>query len=526
MIKRKLTVLKEGPIQEPTGLVSTPRAIEREDSVNSGAFVGRAAVVTLGCAKNQVDSEVMLGGLEGAGFEIVSDLAQAEVIVVNTCGFLESAVTESIDAILDASEYKSKGRLRKLLVAGCMVERYREDIVKSLPEVDGFLAIDDLLKVGDFANGMIEELAAEAGRPYFLYDDTMPRKLSTMKHTAYLKISEGCNRPCTFCVIPRIRGGMRSRSVDSILNELTQLGEQGVREVNLVAQDLTDFGRDLKEKRVNFLHLLEQMNSHLESSHMSSVAPEGLGIEWVRLLYAYPLGIDSDLLRALVDLPRVAKYLDLPLQHSSERVLKAMKRPIGRYSPRSIVDLIKSTTGEELALRTTFIVGFPGETEADIAELEDLVRQGHFASVGVFTYSQEIGTPSAELDGQIPQEEKEIRRARIMTAQAEVLEKRLNSSIGTQARVLLESPHEDTDLLLVGRAEWQAPEVDGVVLVNDSEPEVGELTAGRFYDVEFTEVVGYDLVGRVVSESEREVSELNFAEAAGRNGHPFVGELV
>jgi ribosomal protein S12 methylthiotransferase len=456
-------------------------------------FVGKAAVVTLGCAKNQVDSEVMLGSLEAAGFEIVNELSEAEVAVVNTCGFLQSAVKESIDAILNAAEYKTKGRLRKLLVAGCMVERFRSDMKSSLPEVDGFLAIDDVLKVGAFASGAIEELAQEVGRPYFLYDDKMPRRLSTLNHTAYVKIAEGCNRPCTFCIIPRIRGLMRSRPTASILNEALSLANSGVKEINLVAQDLTDYGNDRRLAGENIVTLLQALNDLLNERF----APEE-GIKWIRLLYAYPLGINKLLIEKILDLPRVAKYLDLPLQHVAPEVLKVMKRPLGRFSPRSIVELIKEVAGDNIALRTTFIVGFPGETEAHIAELVDFVSEGHFSSVGVFTYSKEEGTPSADLAQHVPERIKQERRKRVMAAQASVLKKRMHSFVGRNLKVLLEAPHEDTDLLLVGRTEWQAPEVDGVIMINDNDSDIVKLDAGKFYDVEITEVSGYDLIGKVV----------------------------
>jgi ribosomal protein S12 methylthiotransferase len=456
-------------------------------------FVGRAAVVTLGCAKNQVDSEVMLGTLEAAGFEIVNDLAEAEVAVVNTCGFLQSAINESIDAVLDAAEYKTKGRLRKLLVAGCMVERFRGDLHEAMPEVDGFLAIDDVLKVGEFALGNVAELAAEAGRPYFLYDEKMPRRLSTLKHTAYVKIAEGCNRPCTFCIIPRIRGGMRSRPVASVVAEALDLAERGVKEINLVAQDLTDYGHDRRSSGEDIVSLLTELNNTLESRYKM-----GEGLSWIRLLYAYPLGISNSLLETIIKLPRIASYLDLPLQHVSEGVLKEMKRPLGRFSPRSIVEQINSVCKGDLALRTTFIVGFPGETEDDVEALANFVAEGHFSSVGVFTYSKEDGTPSALLKGHISEKAKQERKELVMSAQAAVLEQRMPQLIGSRAKVLLESYHEDTDLLLVGRAEWQAPEVDGLVIINDNEISDLKLEEGNFYDVEFTEVVGYDMVGKVV----------------------------
>jgi ribosomal protein S12 methylthiotransferase len=445
-------------------------------------FMGRAALVTLGCAKNQVDSEVMLGVLEKTGFEIVQELGEADVIVVNTCGFLESAIKESIDAILAASEYKTNGRLRKLFVAGCMVERYRGDIVETLPEVDGFLGIDDILKVGEFAQGAVESLVLGGARPYFLYDDTMPRKMSTASHTAYVKISEGCNRPCTFCIIPRIRGGMRSRTPESVLKEVRELVEQGVREINLVGQDLTAYGEDLSTKYP--LHLLLSDLNEID------------GLRWIRLLYAYPLGVSSELLNAITILPKVCKYLDIPLQHSSEKILRAMQRPLGKYSPRKLVAKIRSEA-PTVNIRTTFIVGFPGETMEDVLDLEAFISEGHFSNVGIFTYSPEVGTPSYEFAEHLPQSEKDARRDRLMEAQAAVLESRLQEYVGKSFEILFEGVHEDSDLLFQGRTQFQAPEVDGIVIINDVQSSQ-ELKNGSFHKFEVTEVLGYDLVGQLM----------------------------
>ena len=457
-------------------------------SVQPELFRGRAAVVTLGCAKNQVDSEVMAGVLRNSGFEIVTDLAEADVAIVNTCGFLESAVKESIDAVLNAAEYKEKGRLRKLIVAGCAVERYRKDLEESLPEADAFLTTDDILKVGDAASEGMPEMLESAARPYFLYDDTMPRELATKRHTAYVKVAEGCNRPCTFCIIPRIRGEMRSRPPESVVKEIISLGEAGVREVNLVAQDLTSYGKD--QSGVGLASLLKMID-------------DAKAVDWVRLLYAYPIGIDEELIDAIANLPTICSYLDLPLQHASERVLKDMKRPLGKYSPKKIVEFMK-TRFSELHLRTTFIVGFPGETEADVDELEAFVRAGHFSSVGIFTYSPEQGTPAYSLPGQVSAKAKESRRKRVMQAQQDVISEKFSQYIGKTELVLIEGSHQDTDLLLTGRAYFQAPDVDSTVIINDVDPQLmtddgsWNVSPGGFYPVTFTELAGYDLVGRVV----------------------------
>lgn len=460
-------------------------------TVDATAFTGRAAVVTLGCAKNQVDTEVMIGVLKNAGYEIVTDLALADVALVNTCGFLQSAVKESVSAILDVAEYKQKGRLRTLIVAGCAVERYRKELKQNLPEADVFVTLEDLLKVGDAAregaSAELDELLNRSGRPYFLYDDTMPRVLGSRAHMAYVKVSEGCDRPCTFCIIPKIRGAMRSRSVASVVREVSALGVQGVQEVNLVAQDLTSYGRDLKGP--SLVDLLQALDA-------------ARAVPWVRLLYAYPIGVDERLLDAISTLPSVCKYLDIPLQHSSERVLKAMKRPVGRFSPRSIVEFIRARA-PEVHIRTTFIVGFPGETDEDIADLQRFISEGHFSSVGIFTYSAEEGTPAAAMGDQISEKEKKKRRDLLMRAQQRVVSERLSALVGSVIPVLVEGSHEDTDLLLVGRAGFQAPEVDGSVIINDLEGSQGGLEdlsgcVGSIVNVRITEVAGYDIIGCVV----------------------------
>jgi ribosomal protein S12 methylthiotransferase len=477
--KSSLHVFKEG------GACSTQVQVNiqvPEDVTAKSAFRGKASVVTLGCAKNQVDSEVMLGVLQNYGYEIVSDVSNADVAVVNTCGFLESSVKESIDAILSVSEYKKQGRLRRLIVAGCAVERYRDEMKQTLPEVDEFILTSDLLRVGEAVTAELHENLQAAGRPYFLYDETMPRHLSTKRHTAYVKISEGCNRPCTFCIIPKIRGELRSRSIESIRNEVKTLGQAGVREVNLVAQDLTHFGFDRKEDG-RLIDLLKALDADK-------------AVDWIRLLYAYPVGTDEALIQAISELPSLVKYIDIPLQHSSERILKLMKRPIGKYSPRAIVEMIKATA-PHIQIRTTFIVGFPGETKEDIDDLVAFVREGYFSNVGVFTYSPEKEAESFHFEGHVTKKEKELRRKRVMAAQQEVAFAANAAYVGQTIPVLLEGPHEETELLFSGRASFQAPEVDGTVIINDSDVDLEQLV-GEIVPVEITEVSGYDLVGRVV----------------------------
>jgi ribosomal protein S12 methylthiotransferase len=480
-------------IKEEGGCSTKPvslNVIGDQERIDAQKFTGRAAVITLGCAKNQVDSEVMIGVLKNYGYELVDDIASADVALINTCGFLQSAVQESINCILDVSEYKKSGSLRNLIVAGCAVERYREELQRSLPEVDCFITLEDILKVGDAASGTQSEqfatLLTRAGRPYFIYDESMPRVLATKNHTAYVKVSEGCNRPCTFCIIPKIRGEMRSRSIASITKEVQELAQQGVKEVNLVAQDLTSYGKD---------------RDGGETLHALLASLDTTGISWVRLLYAYPIGVTEELLSAMVNLPHILEYLDIPLQHSSEKLLKEMKRPIGKYAPRTVVQFIREKA-PEIKIRTTFIVGFPGETEADVDDLVSFVQEGHFSSVGVFTYSPEEGTPSATMENQVSERDKKKRRERVMKAQQKVVMRDLESLIGTTLEVLVEGSHEDTDLIITGRTRFQAPEVDGQVLINDSEggEDLAQAVVGTICHVRITEVAGYDLVGTLVQE--------------------------
>jgi ribosomal protein S12 methylthiotransferase len=483
-MSKKLSII--GQVENSNNESCSVEAVATKTNVTMPAtnFQGRAAVVTLGCAKNQVDSEVMLGVLKNAGYELVAEVERADVAIVNTCSFLESAVQESIDCILDVSDLKKSGQLRKLIVAGCAVSRFKEDLRKSMPEVDAFVSLDDLLQVGKVADekSELKDLFGTAARPYFLYDETMPRELSGYKHSAYVKVSEGCNRPCAFCIIPKIRGAFRSRQIPSLVSEVLDLGQRGVREINLVAQDLTAFGTDhtTKDRLADLLYALDSTKA----------------VDWVRLLYAYPIGVDEKLLDTIVKLPSVCNYLDIPLQHASIDVLKAMQRPVGRYSPTSIADFIKSKQ-PDIHIRTTFIVGFPGETEKDVEELVNFVSQGYFSSVGVFTYSAEEGTPAATMPGQISKKEKALRQSAVMSAQKEVVAKQLEKFINTEQEVLIDGTHVDSDLILSGRTRFQAPEVDGTVIVNDSEVDINSITNGAICSVRFTEVAEYDLVGTI-----------------------------
>lgn len=485
VFSERLAILPDAPSANAVAAQVFPRA----------DFAGNVAVVTLGCAKNQVDSEVMLGAFQSKGYRAVADPKNAEVIVVNTCAFLESAVTEGIDTILELARYKKEGRLRKLIVAGCMVERYRGELQKEFPEVDRFLSTDELLQVAD-DQSTTAECFDGARRPYFLYDETMPRVINQGAHSSYVKIAEGCDRPCSFCIIPKIRGTFRSRSLQSVKAEVQELLAAGTREINLVAQDLTAYGSDFPGNRAYQSQLPKLLDE-------ISAFP---GDYWIRLLYAYPIGVTEDLINKISQTPQICNYLDLPLQHVSGDVLKAMRRPLGERGTRQLIEKIK-TLAPQIALRTTFIVGFPGETEEDVDKLEEFVRSGHFFHVGVFTYSQEAEATSYHYANQIPEELKKERRARVMEAQQVVVQRQLCSLVGRQLKVLLEGEHVETDLLLTARAEFQAPETDGEIIINEinddtfegeSRDASREALKGKFGIVEITDVAGYDLVGQLV----------------------------
>ncbi|MBL7662964.1 30S ribosomal protein S12 methylthiotransferase RimO [bacterium] len=454
-------------------------------------FQGNVAFVTLGCAKNLVDSEVMLGVLLDQGYRAVENPEQADVIVVNTCAFLQSAVEEGIDKILEMAAYKKSARCRKLIVAGCMVERYRQQLQAEIPEVDRFVSTDELLKIGE-EGSTTAECFDQARRPYFLYDETMPRALSTGKHSAFIKISEGCNRPCAFCIIPKIRGGLRSRQQSSILSEFKLLLDHGVKEFNLVAQDLTAYGTDFPGNRGIKSELADLL------SNIDQISQDDF---WVRLFYAYPVGTNQELIRQIIASQKICNYLDIPLQHVSNSVLKSMRRPLGEKGTRALIESIREAA-PDLAIRTTFILGFPGETEADVEMLEEFVSAGHFTHVGAFTYSQEEEADSFTYPEQVPDQVKEARRARIMAAQKKVVDQRLAKLVGSEMKVLVDGFHPDTELLLSARTEWQGPETDGQVIINDVPEEFANQLSdlqGKFVRVKITEVKDFDLIATLIS---------------------------
>jgi ribosomal protein S12 methylthiotransferase len=444
--------------------------------------VTRVHLVSLGCPKNRVDSEVMVGQLQSGPYTLVDEPGDAEVIVVNTCSFIQPATEESIDTVLEMAKFKTEGNARKLVVTGCMVQRYGRSLEAELPEVDVFLGTGEYQRIRE----VLETRDLRAPRthvdiPLYLPDELAPRVNSWSQASAYLKISEGCDHRCAFCIIPTLRGDLRSRSIPSLVAEARGLAEQGVVELNLVSQDSTAYGRDRKDG--SGLGPLMQSLSEID------------GIRWIRLHYAYPHGLPAGLLDQLANNPKVVPYLDIPLQHASGPVLKAMRRGVTRSGQERILDRIRGAV-PGIALRTTFIVGFPGETEHDFAELCDFVSAQKFDHVGVFTYFPEDGTPAATLPDQVPDAEKKRRQRHLMKLQKGVVKKRLKGLIGKEVDVLVEGTAQESALLLRGRTATQAPEVDGQVYVQRA-PE--DVRIGQIRSLRVTQVGDYDLVGEIVA---------------------------
>src|SRR5215471_14087097 len=417
----------------------------------------KVGFISLGCPKNLVDSEVMMGQLRQKGFQITADAEDADTVVVNTCGFIDSAKQESIEAILEAAKLKTEGKAKRLVVAGCLVERYRDELKAEMPEVDAFIGtsqINDILSVCDpKANTRALPVIPLGNQSAtYLYDESTPRVLATPSHYAYIKIAEGCDRPCAFCFIPQMRGHFRSRRFGSIVAEAHQLAEEGVKELILVAQDSSRYGEDLG-KQDALAHLLREL------AHTN-------GIEWVRVMYTYPTHISDAFLDVLAEEPKAVKYLDMPLQHASQNVLKLMKRGGNRTSLERLIERVRRRV-PGIAVRTTFITGFPGETESDFEELMSFIKNVEFDRVGVFTYSDEEGTPAFDLPNKVPHRTAARRRTSLMKAQSRISKRKHNERIGEVVRVLFEGEAKESELLWQGRMETQAPDIDGCVLIND-----------------------------------------------------------
>ncbi len=441
----------------------------------------KVGLVSLGCPKNLVDSEVMLGTLRGRGFDLTDDPSEADIIVVNTCAFIEPARRESIDTILEMAAYKTTGRCRRLVVAGCMVQRHHDELRRELPEVDALVGLNDVERIAEACNldpGVRFEASQGAAR--YLYSEASPRLLTTPTHSAYLKISEGCDHTCAFCAIPSFRGLQRSRPIASILEEARRLAAAGAVEINLIAQDTTDYGRDLGDGT--------------DAARLLRALDDVEGLRWARVLYAYPNRINDAFMAALAEGRRVARYLDVPLQHADADLLRAMRRGGNASTHMRLVESLRRRV-PGIALRTTFIVGFPGETEARFRALCEFIRDAAFDHVGVFAYSEEKGTPAIALPDDVPAGLKEERRAEIMAIQESIAARRNRSIVGRTVEVLVEGPHEDSDLVRCGRLESQAPEIDGGVILTDL---MTPVPAGCFVKARIVEARAFDLVGSVI----------------------------
>jgi ribosomal protein S12 methylthiotransferase len=446
----------------------------------------KVGFVSLGCPKNLVDTEVMMGQLVARGHELTPQPDEADVIVVNTCSFIDPAKQESVDTILEMAEFKKTGRARKLIVAGCLVERYRDDIRKNIPDVDAVIGTNEVESIAAVCEGI--EQGADPFAPY-LYHDLTPRVLATPRHFAYMKIAEGCDHPCTFCVIPQFRGKFRSRRFESVVTEAARLFSQGVREINLIGQDTTCYGEDLglKDGLAQLLARLAQIETPYP--------------KWIRFLYCYPNRVTQKLLETIAAHDSLVKYIDMPLQHASAPVLKSMKRGANGDIFLKLIEKIRKTI-PGVAIRTSMIVGFPGETETDFENLCDFVKAAGFDRLGVFSYSDEETSASFHLDGKVDNRTIYNRKRRLMAIQRRISRARNREMIGREVDVLVEGPSKETDLLWEARMPTQAPEIDGVCYINDfgaAQPRAGQIRRMRI-----GEAHDYDLVGELVGEAPAE----------------------
>jgi ribosomal protein S12 methylthiotransferase len=478
----------------------------------------KVGLISLGCPKNLVDSEVMLGLAQQAGHELTQDAESADVLVVNTCAFIDRAKQESIDTILEMAQHKKDGACRRLVVTGCMAERYRDELMAQIPEIDAVLGtgeVPDIVKAIGFqgagfrvqgavpvpgsgvaplvfhraaapgtlppAPSTLHEAPGTRQLPTYLYDADTPRLMATPKHYAYVKIAEGCDYRCAFCIIPKLRGDYRSRPADSIVREARSLVARGVKELLLISQDTTFYGID-RQERGALARLLRELN-----------AIDGL--QWIRLLYLYPTTIDEATLDAMAECEKVCNYIDLPLQHASDPVLKRMKRPGTRKSYDTLLNRIRERV-PGVSFRTTFIVGFPGETDEDVDALASFITDHPFDHVGVFTYSHEEGTSAYGFEDDVPARTKAARRSRIMGLQKKLVRKRLKARIGEHATVMIDGPGADHDLVLRARLATQAPDIDASIVLTDCDPSL--YSAGDLVQVEIVAARDYDLVAKPI----------------------------
>ncbi len=481
-VKKIITIVLSGkPNMQPTDQLSTSKLTRDQSSVQTKAVSSSSKsyvyMITLGCARNRVDSEVMLGLLGEGGWGVAENSKDADVIIVNTCGFIQAAKEESIDTILEMAKLKEKKPSLKLIVAGCLSQRYKNQLAKGLPEVDFFVGVDEFSKIKDYITSNPSAGSVFAKRTHYLYSEHLPRLNTLNKISAYVKIAEGCQHQCSFCIIPAIRGKLRSRPIQSVVAEVNKLVDGGVKEVNLIAQDLAAYGR---ERGVDELLPLLRELVKIKDLYL------------VRLLYVYPENIDDELLDFIADQPKIAKYLDIPVQHASNKILKAMKRDIDQEGLEAVLKKVRQKI-PEMNIRTTVMVGFPGETQDDFEQLLSFVEEQKFDHLGCFTYSQEPGTVAARLPDQIDQEIMDFRQSEIMSRQKSISKQKLERYIGKTFPVLVEGTHPETNYFYVARAEWQAPEVDGSIIINEGDAKIGQV-----HWVEVVDAYEYDLLAKIV----------------------------
>lgn len=459
-------------------------------------------LVSLGCPKNRVDSEVMLGIADGSGFEVVDDPAQADVIVVNTCGFIDTAKKESIDTILGLAKYKSDGRCQRLVVTGCLAQRYSAQLAAELPEVDHILGSGDVLQIGSALDGSAERVTVGSQAGYLL-QSAHPRVVSTGSSSAYVKIAEGCDRRCAYCIIPHLRGQHRSRTIDDIVAEIRSLADQGIVELNLISQDTVAYGRDLGSSGTQGL------------AELAERAADVPGLHWLRLMYLYPDALDDRLLDLLANHPRVLPYVDMPMQHASDAMLRLMRRGHTRSRlARTIERLRKRVPG--MTIRSAFIVGFPGETDAHFEELCTFLQEFKLDRVGVFRYSDEEGTPAFGFDGKVPARVSYDRARHLMAIQRPISRKLNRLMVGKEVEVLVEGASEEHELVLRGRHGGQAPDIDGQVFFTESDVKPGEIWRAKV-----VRATDYDLVVQTLGEEALATSRR--PEKKRRVGLPVIG---
>lgn len=440
----------------------------------------KVAIISLGCSKNLIDSEMMMGILKNEGYEFTDEIEEAEIVIVNTCTFINDAKEESIDTIIQVGYYKKNSKCKYLIVAGCLSERYKDELMKEIPEIDGLIGTGNVAEIMQMINELVKgKKSVRVGNVDKKFEEDLPRLVTTPSYTAYVKIAEGCNNYCTYCVIPKIRGKYRSRKFEDIVKEVENLVNSGVKEIILIAQDTTKYGIDIYGE-YKLPQLLDQLNK-IE------------GLKWIRLLYLYPDQFSDQLIQSIKRNNKVVSYVDMPIQHINNNILKRMNR---KTSKQQITSIVKKLRNEipDIVIRTTLIVGFPGETEEDFNELYNYVKETKFDRLGVFTYSKEEGTPAAKFEQQIDEDIKHLRQEKIMKLQMDISYEKNKNRIGKTYDVLIEEKIEEN--VYLGRTYMDAPEIDGIVYVHSTK----KLEIGAFVNTKITDTLEYDLIGGVSDE--------------------------